>query len=292
MTVSDCTVDLTLQASENTHACIEAPNTVHPVSATLSASPSLLIGHFRPRPCIGATRVRDVIVLLDTLGDRYVTLNEVAAEIWEGLDAGLPPATVVDRIHEQYDAPLAQVTADVSALINVLLRQHLIERDTTAPTGRHTASVTTLSRIPCARSNWTSSAEPTNAPLPSHLQCASVLVAVKLLLTIAGYRPTLRWVQRRVEGIPTAEGVSVEVVRRIESRVALVAAVYPGRALCLEQSLALYMLLRRRGVAAKYCAGVQPHPFLAHAWVEYRSQPVNDVLEHVQCFVRLPEQLP
>ena len=54
----------------------------------------------------------------------------------------------------------------------------------------------------------------------------------------------------------------------------------------------LYYLLRKQGVAVQYCQGVQPHPFLAHAWIEYGGEPINDVPEHVTFFTRLPAQLP
>jgi hypothetical protein len=74
--------------------------------------------------------------------------------------------------------------------------------------------------------------------------------------------------------------------------VALAGALYPGRARCLEQSLVLYYLLRGRGVAARYCQGVQPNPFQAHAWIEYRGEIITDVEEHVARFARLPDQLP
>lgn len=69
-------------------------------------------------------------------------------------------------------------------------------------------------------------------------------------------------------------------------------AFYPGRARCLEQSLALYYLLRRQGVAVKYCHGVQFYPFQAHAWIEYEGSVINDVAPHVKHFARFPDQLP
>lgn len=59
-------------------------------------------------------------------------------------------------------------------------------------------------------------------------------------------------------------------------RIALCAAFYPRRALCLEQSLALFIVLRRRGIRAELKLGVQPRPFFAHAWVEVDGQPVNE----------------
>jgi hypothetical protein len=69
-------------------------------------------------------------------------------------------------------------------------------------------------------------------------------------------------------------------------------AMYPGRAMCLEQSLTLYYVLRRMGIHAEYRQGVQPHPFRAHAWVEYEGAPINDLAEHVRLFTLLPNQLP
>ncbi len=30
--------------------------------------------------------------------------------------------------------------------------------------------------------------------------------------------------------------------------------------------------------------GIQRYPFMAHAWVEYRGEPINDVPEHVRIF--------
>jgi hypothetical protein len=80
-------------------------------------------------------------------------------------------------------------------------------------------------------------------------------------------------------------------VKATEHAVAMAGALYPGRALCLEQSLVLYYLMRRQGVAVNYCQGVQPYPFQAHAWIEYDGEPINDVAEHVKRFARLPEEL-
>jgi hypothetical protein len=64
---------------------------------------------------------------------------------------------------------------------------------------------------------------------------------------------------------------------------------YPGRARCLEQSLALYVLLRRRGVAAALRIGVQPYPFSAHAWVELNGVPLSERPEAIQQFVPIQD---
>jgi transglutaminase-like putative cysteine protease len=65
----------------------------------------------------------------------------------------------------------------------------------------------------------------------------------------------------------------------------MAAVFYPGRARCLEQSLALYVLLRRRGVPVRLRLGVQPYPFNAHAWVELNGAPLNERVETVRQFV-------
>jgi hypothetical protein len=78
----------------------------------------------------------------------------------------------------------------------------------------------------------------------------------------------------------------------VEYAVAMAGALYPARAMCLEQSLTLYYLLRREGILVGYCQGAVPYPFESHAWVEYRGEPVNDVAEHVKLFAKLPALLP
>jgi hypothetical protein len=51
---------------------------------------------------------------------------------------------------------------------------------------------------------------------------------------------------------------------------------YVKRALCLQRSAALAVLLRRHGRPAEMVIGAQMLPFLSHAWVEVEGQVVND----------------
>jgi hypothetical protein len=127
--------------------------------------------------------------------------------------------------------------------------------------------------------------------VPSVLRAGFTIFAVKLSLKLRGYGRTIRSIQREVRRVPPDASADTDVVQAAERSVAMAGALYPGRALCLEQSLALYYLLRRQGVGVKYCQGVQPYPFAAHAWLEYRGEPINDVAEHVKWFTRLPEEL-
>ena len=128
--------------------------------------------------------------------------------------------------------------------------------------------------------------------VPSVAQCTFLILATKTALRLFGLRPTLRWLHGRVQIGPVRCRVDIETIKATEHAVAMAGALYPGRALCLEQSLVLYYLLRRRGAAVRYCQGVHPYPFQAHAWVEYQGEPINDVAEHVKWFTRFPDDLP
>lgn len=118
------------------------------------------------------------------------------------------------------------------------------------------------------------------------LSCGIVLAALTLSLRVAGIRRTVsfaRWLagawggRRRLDG-PAPDP---ELVRRSVRRVARTAAFFPGRAECLEQSLALLVLLRRRGLDAELRIGVERLPFTAHAWVEHAGHPINESAEYV-----------
>jgi hypothetical protein len=79
-----------------------------------------------------------------------------------------------------------------------------------------------------------------------------------------------------------------DVVNATAKRVVMAAAFFPGRALCLEQSLTLWYLLRRSRIQATFRLGVQAYPFVAHAWVEHAGQPVNESPETLKPLVPLP----
>lgn len=130
---------------------------------------------------------------------------------------------------------------------------------------------------------------PRQVARPSVVGCCVFLLGLSVALRTAGFNRTLHWLKCRTAHVALTRHHSADAVQSAEHAVALAAALYPGRALCLEQSLALYYYLRRAGVDARLRLGVQPHPFRAHAWIEYRDQPINDFAEHVKHFLPLPD---
>ena len=128
--------------------------------------------------------------------------------------------------------------------------------------------------------------------VPSSFVCGLLLAVVKVALRAAGLRRVVCLIRKRtLSQAKHARAHTTEEVAEVEGVVAFAGALFPGRALCLEQSLVLWYLLRRRGVDASFALGVQAYPFGAHAWVEHGGRPLNDVPEHVAHFTRLPDVL-
>jgi len=114
------------------------------------------------------------------------------------------------------------------------------------------------------------------------------LVCADAALHLLGFRRTLRlyaWLGRgRLDG----GHHDAELTDACATAVAAAAAFYPRRAICLEQSLVLYRLLRRRGQPARLRVGVRPMPFAAHAWVECAGAPVNERPDRLEQLVPFP----
>ena len=116
---------------------------------------------------------------------------------------------------------------------------------------------------------------------PSVVTCFALLSMAKAGLAFAGFGKTLRWIESTVERRPSRTDCAAEAVD-IAERVARAAAFFPGRALCLEQSLVLHYVLRRAGIQSVLRLGVMGRPFGAHAWVEHAGAPLNESPERTR----------
>jgi len=76
-----------------------------------------------------------------------------------------------------------------------------------------------------------------------------------------------------------AASSSSDEAQRIARLVSIAANHGPYRATCLRQSLALWWVLRRRGIAAELRIGVRKDggELQSHAWVEHAGQALNDL---------------
>ena len=235
---------------------------------------------FRPCSHVVGTEVLATVVLLDLASDQYVTLTAVAARMWTLTAQGLSLDTVVERLCQEYEVSRSDVSRDLVTQLAEWTTRGWIEP--------------TLDGLPRQRLEPVTSGVPETADItvPSVLYCALAIMVAKAFLKAVRFGGTIAWLRRRAGARPLRFGSDRQAVLDTAWAVGLAGALYPGRAKCLEQSLVLYFLLRRHGVSVTYCHGIHPLPFQAHAWVEYESQPINDVPEHTRRYARLPDLLP
>jgi Transglutaminase-like superfamily len=117
------------------------------------------------------------------------------------------------------------------------------------------------------------------------IDAAVSLIVIKLLLITLGFARTLRWYQWRLRHAVVSTDPDPSTLDASARSIVAAAVVIPGRIECLEQSLALWYLLRRRGVAADLTFGMRQYPFGAHAWVTYRGEPLNEDREALRHYV-------
>jgi hypothetical protein len=180
---------------------------------------------------------------------------------------------MVDRLCQEYQVAPNELIPDVASQLETWRRENLIE-------SAHTVPVDSSSLVPTA------------LEYPSLARCGWTIAWLRWLLRTRGFEAAIGRLRSAFQRVPATEDADSRAVRHCERSVAMAAALFPGRARCLEQSLALYYICRRQGAAVRYCQGVRLYPFEAHAWIEYRGEVMNDLTEHARLFARFPDQLP
>src|SRR5690349_16320857 len=96
---------------------------------------------------------------------------------------------------------------------------------------------------------------------PSVLNAFALIALMDITARVRGFGRAMALAQRL--GAGESHTSNPALTEATAKQVIIAAAFYPRRALCLEQSLALFVLLRRRGIAAELKVGMQPLPFSA-----------------------------
>lgn len=114
------------------------------------------------------------------------------------------------------------------------------------------------------------------------LEAAGGLLITRAALALAGYR---RW-KAAIEWLtPGAQAPGdsfarpeIEFARAIERWQMAAARHLPFKTNCLDRAMALWWMLRRRGVAAELCIGARKAygQFEAHAWVEVGGAAIDE----------------
>lgn len=130
------------------------------------------------------------------------------------------------------------------------------------------------------------------------LRAGALLPLISLSLRLRGFRKTQAFLQKFLSlpsdptntVMPITADLTVRMVRAAARRSV-------GHPTCLEESLALWWLLRRQGIASELRIGVrkQGDKFEAHAWVESDGVALNEIEalhEHYAAFDAALSSLP
>ncbi|MEU3254249.1 lasso peptide biosynthesis B2 protein [Streptomyces sp. NPDC006997] len=226
-------------------------------------------------------------VLLDVRSGRCFAMNSAARTLWQEWRRGQDFDSGVRVMADRYPAPCHEALRDdARRLFDELTSRGLLavgslESVAAGVPGPDTASVG--AEVPMAADRaWPGSA-PSDGAWSDRARtvrgmCGTLLgglgLLVALLLIRVPFRTLVRvvgWTESRwcrAEATPSQAAASLEAVRRA-------AVLYPGRAACLELSLATLVVLaftRRRVV---WCLGAAVDPYRFHAWTEAEGVPVG-----------------
>jgi hypothetical protein len=131
------------------------------------------------------------------------------------------------------------------------------------------------------------------------LRAAVLLPFISVSLRLWGFRATQSSLQKRLPKALTA--ISEQSSRAQTESAALTARMVRsaarrtlGSPACLEQSLALWWLLGRQGIASSVRIGTRKadQKFEAHAWVECDGAPLNEAEEPHKHYAAFGEEFP
>jgi hypothetical protein len=81
---------------------------------------------FRVNPGVVAKRMADGAVLIDSATGDCFELNQVGTRVWESLQRGEDPLTIVDSLATEYSVETSVISSDIATLIQDLARHRIL----------------------------------------------------------------------------------------------------------------------------------------------------------------------
>ncbi len=206
--------------------------------------------------------IDDRVVILDLRSESYFALDPIASLMWREFTLGHDRDERRQSLRDQFPDDLTRLYSDLDGMEDKCIESEWLVRTPSAPTEvkQNLPTVKPAERF---------------LPLGAWLR----LFRVTRSLSSRGFSSTYNAILREVDAY---------TIRSENQELTLLAAVTAfaqaeeffnlktAPADCLPRSLALFQFLRRVGLPAEHCIGVQHFPFAAHAWTEFRGQVVHD----------------
>jgi hypothetical protein len=199
------------------------------------------------------------IILLDTTSGNWLALNPTAGDLWRRWDAGTEFEASVAAVAARYPGTCPQsIRADAERLLDEVVTLRLMDA---AP------------RQPPSEVAMAEQIRGSDSPGALRVGIAYFCVMIASFLLRCSFRVPLA-VVRACHRCLCRTTADAGAAGRAVAAVSTAARRYPGRAACLEQSLAAVLFSVLRGRTLTWCLGAAADPYRFHAWVESGGQPV------------------
>ncbi|MGA5873111.1 lasso peptide biosynthesis B2 protein [Streptomyces cinereoruber] len=127
--------------------------------------------------------------------------------------------------------------------------------------------------VPAPRASWGSAEHPAGLECPRAPWAVSAAAALATVFAVKGAGPRSTAMHRMTAVVRTAASTCRRPATPEQARAAVLAVrraawLSPGRTACLEESVAVVLLLAMRRLSVVWCHGVAPDPVRLHAWVQ------------------------
>jgi Transglutaminase-like superfamily/Coenzyme PQQ synthesis protein D (PqqD) len=220
-------------------------------------------GHVRHR-----TEDHGGVVILDTVAGQWMALNPTAGVFWRSWEAGAGFDQGVTEVSSRHpEVPPESIRLHARQFVQELLTRGLI---TITPQESADGAAAVMAE-PDAAAAGRGPGWHMVAAAWVFLVLASVLVNRSFRFSYALVRASRREWCHREPTLTRAE--------RLVFAVSRAARLYPGRAACLEQSLAAVLMASTRRWRVDWCIGSARDPYRFHAWAEVAGQVVGGLDE-------------
>jgi len=202
------------------------------------------------------------ILMLDMAAGRWMALNATASDLWRSWRSNCHFEESVTRVAAKYpEVPYMTIRADAESLLREMTSRGLMNALPALSTlpGKSRPGVT-MAEIEQATQRW-------HRLQAVRIFMAFICVLAACLLLRYSFHAAVRLV-RASRRSWCRRSTDAGVARRTVAYVATAARYYPGRAACLELSLAAVILAAIRRRRLDWCLGSAIDPYQFHAWVE------------------------
>jgi len=121
---------------------------------------------------------------------------------------------------------------------------------------------------------------------PLVLEALLELAAFDAVASLRQFRTLKWWAIRKARRVMNG-AEALDRAKEIAVAIDAACTIYPKTAMCLQRSVVLTRMCRRRGCEVELVTGIQRLPFRSHAWVELDGIPIGDSKKVQEVYVTL-----